>query len=148
MCNAIPSPFRESSQCGIHLKMEQDIRTVYNSVRRLLNCIQVTTDTTLALYPINKTTLLKWFKNKVRHDEVEFNAGTQMCLSQSRHVVFPSRCMCQEVEDWATTTQISLPFTIFSLSRDVLIQELLHKGILSDNTCNVRNSKLRMLLPC
>ena len=42
----------------------------YNNIRaRLLNS-PVLEDTNLMLYSINETTLIKWFKNEVRRDEI------------------------------------------------------------------------------
>ena len=73
LCDTIASHQRKSRQRSIRYTSRWDrILSKYNSIRsRVLNSASVLEGTTLALYPINKATLLRWYKNTTRRDEIK-----------------------------------------------------------------------------
>ena len=73
LCDTIASPQRKSRQGSTRYTSRWDrILSEYNSIRaRVLNSASVLEGTTLALYPINKATLLRWYKNTTRRDEIK-----------------------------------------------------------------------------
>ena len=72
LCQKYPQSRREVQDSGkaAYTSRWRLIISEYNSIRaRLLNS-SVLEETNLMLYSINETTLIKWFKNEVRRDEI------------------------------------------------------------------------------
>ena len=65
------------SQCGL-------ILAEYNGIRvRLFNSQELLEGTSLALFPINKTTLVRWYKNYVKRDQIKM-------LMEGLELLFPN----------------------------------------------------------
>ena len=75
LCQKFPHPRREvNAGTGrpVYTSRWKCILSEYNSVRaRLLNSQALLEGTNLVLYTVNETTLLHWYKNSVRRDEIK-----------------------------------------------------------------------------
>jgi len=97
LCQKFPHPRREvNAGTGrpVYTSRWKCILSEYNSVRaRLLNSQALLEGTNLVLYTVNETTLLHWYKNSVRRDEIK------LLMQGLSLLVCPSRAF-QIVCDW------------------------------------------------
>lgn len=86
LCAQYPQPRRERGQRPRYTSRWKLVLSAYNAIRaRLLNSQALLEETNLVLYTINETTLVRWYKNTTRRDEVTL-------LLQGLSLPSPSAC--------------------------------------------------------